>query len=161
MPRVSTDLAFGLVLCFAGVAIAVVARALPSIASQAYGPGFFPSLLAMGLAACGLIMVVRSLLQGRNRDTTVTSGQVQPSIGRRNLGALAWVVGGLLLIALVMETVGFLICVPVFMVGFLVIVGERLVWSVVLSLVSTSIAYYAFATLLKVQIPMGLLVGLF
>lgn len=161
MPRASTDLPFGLVLCFAGVAIAVVARALPSIASQAYGPGFFPSLLAMGLAACGLIMVARSILQMRSRYAAAPAGLDQPSIGRRNLAALVWVVGGLTLIGVVMDTVGFLICVPVFMIGFLVILGERLVWSVVLSLASTSIAYYAFAKLLKVQVPMGLLDGLF
>jgi len=51
--------------------------------------------------------------------------------------------------------------VPVFMVGYMVIVGERLLWSVVLSLGTTGIAYYAFARLLKVQIPMGVLQGLF
>jgi putative tricarboxylic transport membrane protein len=158
--RASTDLPFGLVLCFAGVAIAVVARALPSIASQAYGPGFFPSLLAMGLAACGLILVTRSILQMRSRYAVAPAGLDQPSIGLRNLAALVCVVGGLSLIGVVMDTVGFLICVPVFMIVFLVILGERLAWSVVLSLVSTSIAYLAFAKLLKVQVPIGLLDGL-
>lgn len=161
MSRASTDLPFGLALCFAGVAIAVVARALPSIASQAYGPGFFPSLLAMGLAACGLILVMRSILQMRSRYDVAPAGLNQPSIGRRNLAALLWVVGGLAIIGVVMDTVGFLICVPVFMIVFLVILGERLAWSVVLSLVSTSIAYFAFAKLLKVQVPIGLLDGLF
>ena len=60
-----------------------------------------------------------------------------------------------------MDSVGVLICVPVFMIVFMVILGERLAWSVVLSLASTSIAYYAFAKLLKVQVPIGLLDGLF
>jgi putative tricarboxylic transport membrane protein len=159
--RASTDLLFGLVLCFAGVAIAVVARAMPSIAGQAYGPGFFPSLLAVGLAASGLIMVTRSILQMSSRYAAAPTDLNQPPIGRRNLAALVWVVGGLAIIGGVMDSVGFLICVPVFMIVFMVILGERLAWSVVLSLASTSIAYYAFAKLLKVQVPIGLLDGLF
>jgi multidrug efflux pump subunit AcrB len=74
-------------------------------------------------------------------------GEIQAPMGRA-------IIGG------VMDSVGFLICVPVFMIVFLVILGERLAWSVVLSLVSTSIAYLAFAKLLKVQVPIGLLDGL-
>lgn len=161
--RVSKDLAVGLVLCGAGGVIAVVARALPSIAAQAYGPGFFPSLLGVALAACGLFMVARSLLQLRNQRVAapVAVPPAEPPIGRHNLAAILWVVFGLAFIAAGLETVGFLICVPVFMVGFMLIVGERWLWSVVLSLATTGMAYYAFAKLLRVQIPMGVLQGLF
>ena len=161
MSRIPKDLPFGLVLCAAGGVIASVANALPSIAAQAYGPGFFPSLVGVALAACGLIMVVRSLLEMRKRTVATPAQPDQPPISRRNLAAIAWVVGGLALIAFGMEAIGFLICVPVFMVGYMVIVGERLLWAVVLSLATTGLAYYAFAKLLKVQIPMGVLQGLF
>lgn len=161
MSRIPRDLPFGLVLCAVGGVIASVANALPSIAAQAYGPGFFPSLIGVALAACGLIMVVRSLLQMRSGPAAASAAPGQAGIGRRNLAAIAWVVGGLALIAVGMQAIGFLICVPVFMVGYLVIVGERLPWAVVLSLVTTGITYYAFAKLLKVQIPMGVLQGLF
>jgi putative tricarboxylic transport membrane protein len=161
MSRVPKDLPFGLVLCAVGGAVASVARALPSIAAQAYGPGFFPSLVGLVLAGCGLIMVVRSLLQMRGRPAAATAAHAAFPNGGRNLAAIAWVVGGLALIAFGMQAIGFLICVPVFMVGYMVIVGERLLWSVVLSLGTTGIAYYAFARLLKVQIPMGVLQGLF
>jgi putative tricarboxylic transport membrane protein len=160
--RIPKDLPFGLVLCAVGGVVASVANALPSIAAQAYGPGFFPSLLGVALAACGLIMVVRSLLQMRSRPVSAAPAvSAQPGTGRRNLAAIAWVVGGLAIIAVGLETIGFLICVPVFMIGYMAIVGERLPWAVVLSLVTTGIAYYAFAKLLKVQIPMGVLQGLF
>jgi putative tricarboxylic transport membrane protein len=153
------DLPFGLFLCCAGIVIASVARALPSIAAQAYGPGFFPSLLGVGLAACGLFMVVRSLL--RWRRGRAAAAEPKAPIGWHGRAAMAWVIGGLALIALGLEAVGFLICVPVFMVGFLLIVGEAPLRSVLVSVCTTGLAYYAFAKLLKVQVPMGLLQGLF
>jgi putative tricarboxylic transport membrane protein len=159
--RIPKDLPFGLVLCVVGGVIASVARALPSIAAQAYGPGFFPSLLGVALAACGLIMVLRSLLQMRSRAAAAPAAAEPAALSRRNLAAIVWVIGGLAIIAVGLEAIGFLICVPVFMVGYMVIVGERLPWAVVLSLVTAGIAYYAFAKLLKVQIPMGVLQGLF
>jgi hypothetical protein len=158
--RVPKDLAFGLVLCCAGGVIAVVARAMPSIAAQAYGPGFVPCLLGVALAACGLFMAGRALLQIRRRHEPAPVVANEPPIARRQLAAMAWVVGGLALIAFGMEKVGFLIAVPVFMIGFMVLVGERWLWSVVLSLATTAFAYYTFAKLLKVQIPMGVLQGL-
>lgn len=164
MARVLKDLPLGLFLCAAGGVIVNVARGLHSIAAQAYGPGFFPGLVGTGIAACGLFMVLRSLLRLRGPQAAAPTEADAPDaspIDRHNLAAMLWVVTGLALITVGMDTIGFLICVPVFMIGFLLLVGESALWSITLSLTTSGLAYYAFAKLLKVQIPLGLMQGWF
>jgi hypothetical protein len=81
-----------------------------------------------------------------------TSGRDTP-----NWAAIVWVLAGLACIAWAMNTVGFLILVPVFLLGYLYLVGEPSVRSVLVVAASTTAAWYGFAVLLKVQIPPGLL----
>lgn len=74
-----------------------------------------------------------------------------------NWAAVVWVLAGLAGIAWAMNTVGFLIMVPIFLLGYLHLVGEPFLRSLLVVAASTAAAWYGFAVLLKVQIPPGLL----
>jgi putative tricarboxylic transport membrane protein len=74
-----------------------------------------------------------------------------------NWAAIVWVLAGLAGIAWAMNTVGFLIMVPIFLLGYLHLVGEPFLRSLLVVAASTTAAWYGFAVLLRVQIPPGLL----
>lgn len=74
-----------------------------------------------------------------------------------NWAAIVWVLAGLASIAWAMNTVGFLIMVPIFLLGYLHLVGEPFLRSLLVVAASTTAAWYGFAVLLRVQIPPGLL----
>ncbi len=157
------DLVFGAVLAGAGVAIARAAAALPAIPAQAYGPGFFPMWVGIALAICGLLMAGRVLLGRRVRLAAIASSAPPEAVGlsRRAAWAAAWLVIGLALVAQLLETVGFLLCMPIFMLGYLGLVGEPLRRSVLTTAAAMALVYWGFARLLKVPLPLGWLQGVF
>ncbi len=166
--RAGADLWFGLVLAVAGVWIAWAAQALPAIPAQAYGPGFFPLWVGVGLAACGAWMALRAVaVRAAPADAGTPAPAGTPGLAPeqglsplRTRLAMAWVVIGLAIVAALIERVGFLVCVPVFMLGFLGLVGEPLWRSLLVTLSSTTVVYWGFAKLLKVPVPLGWLQGL-
>lgn len=175
-PRSSrADLAFGLALSVAGIWIAWVAGRLPAIPAQAYGPGFFPMWVGIGLAGCGVAMVWRALagrmppagasvraqasMPAQDRAAGILPPAPPVSALRIRL-AIAWMLLGLTLVGFLLERVGFLVCMPVFMLVFLGLVGEPWRRSLLTTAASTAIVYFGFAKLLKVPVPAGWLQGL-
>ena len=170
-----TDLVFGLVLSIAGALIAWVAGGMPAIPAQAYGPGFFPMWVGIGLAGCGVAMVWRTLAgraspgdAGAGVQASIPSQDGTPSItpptppvsALRIRLAIGWMLLGLALVGFLLERVGFLVCMPVFMLVFLGLVGEPWRRSLLTAATSTAIVYYGFAKLLKVPVPAGWLQGI-
>lgn len=165
------DVLLGVALAAAGLYIAFESARFPKIPAQAYGPGFFPQLVGYLLSASGVLTAARALARHIRR------GKADPSVGddrtrgheasaaragtsgrhTPNWAAIVWVLAGLAGIAWAMNTVGFLILVPVFLLGYLYLVGEPSVRSLLVVAASTTAAWYGFAVLLKVQIPPGLL----
>jgi putative tricarboxylic transport membrane protein len=155
------ELRFGAVLAVSGVVIARASAALPAIPAQAYGPGFFPMWVGIALAVCGVLMASRTLLVNRARSasTAQSAAPARGGLSPRAVLALAWLVIGLGLVALLLETVGFLLCMPAFMLGYLWLVGEPVLRSVLTTAVAMSLVYGGFAKLLKVPLPLGWLQG--
>jgi putative tricarboxylic transport membrane protein len=169
-----TDLAFGLALSVAGTWIAWVAGGLPAIPAQAYGPGFFPMWVGIGLAGCGVAMVWRALASrtppadagARDQGSlpwqdgaASTPPPAPPVSALRTRLAIAWMLVGLTLVGFLLERVGFLVCMPVFMLVFLGLVGEPWRRSLLTTAASTAIVYVGFAKFLKVPVPAGWLQG--
>lgn len=170
-----TDLAFGLALSVTGAWIAWVAGGLPAIPAQAYGPGFFPMWVGIGLAGCGVTMVWRALasrtlpadagarppgaLAGHD-DAASSPPPVPPVSALRIRFAIAWMLAGLTLVGFLLERVGFLVCMPVFMLVFLGLVGEPWRRSLLTTAASTAIVFVGFSKFLKVPVPAGWLQGL-
>ncbi len=158
-----SDLVFGAVLAGTGVVIARAASALPAIPAQAYGPGFFPMWVGIALAVCGVLITGRALLglRGRPGMRVSSASPAGSGLSVRAVSAVAWLVIGLALMAGYLETVGFLLCMPVFMLGYLRLVGEPLPRSVLTTAVAMALVYWGFAKLLKVPLPLGWLQGVF
>lgn len=157
------EIVFGAVLAVAGLVIARTAAALPTIPSQAYGSGFFPMWVGIALAVCGVLLVGRILLGRRIPPaTTASPAALAEGVGPspRAVLAVAWLVIGLVLVAWLLETMGFLLCMPVFMLAYLWLVGEPLRRSVLTTAVAMAVVYWGFAKLLKVPLPLGWLQGL-
>lgn len=155
--------AFGAVLAVTGVVIARASAALPSIPAQAYGPGFFPMWVGIALAACGVLLAGRTWWAAAGPPVSpgpaASSPRVIPSW--RGVLGIAWLVLGLGAVALWLEVVGFLLCMPVFMLGYLWLAGEPVRRSVLTTAVSMAVVYWGFAKWLKVPLPLGWLEGLF
>jgi putative tricarboxylic transport membrane protein len=163
------DQAFGAVLAVAGVVIARSAAALPTIPAQAYGPGFFPMWVGIALAVCGVLIAGRTWLGGEWRTASPVASPVTPASCASSSGgrswrawlAMSWMVLGLGAVALFLETVGFLLCMPVFMLGYLWLAGEPLRRSALTTAVAMALVYWGFARLLRVPLPQGWLEGVF
>ena len=52
------DAIFGAVLLILGIAVLVHVPSFPQMAGQKVGPALFPGLIAAGLVACALILIV-------------------------------------------------------------------------------------------------------
>ena len=155
--------AFGAVLAVAGVVIARASAVLPAIPAQAYGPGFFPMWVGIALAVCGVLMAGRAWLGAAG--PLASPGPSSPPLGLgpswRGVLAIAWLGLGLGAVALWLEVVGFLLCMPGFMLGYLWLVGEPVRRSVLTTAVAMALVYWGFARLLKVPLPLGWLEGTF
>lgn len=155
--------AFGAVLAVAGVVIARASAVLPAIPAQAYGPGFFPMWVGIALAACGVLMAGRTWWGAAGPPASTGPTASSPGVNPSWRGALGivWLVLGLGAVALWLEVVGFLLCMPVFMLGYLWLAGEPVRRSLLTTAVSMAVVYWGFAKWLKVPLPLGWLEGLF
>ena len=155
--------AFGAVLAVAGVVIARASAVLPAIPAQAYGPGFFPMWVGIALAVCGVLMAGRAWLGAAGPLASPEPSSPPLGLGPswRGVLAIAWLVLGLGAVALWLEVVGFLLCMPVFMLGYLWLVGEPARRSVLTTAVAMALVYWSFVRLLKVPLPLGWLEGTF
>ncbi|SQC37710.1 Tripartite tricarboxylate transporter TctB family [Rothia kristinae] len=137
------------------------------------GPRFFPLVIAVGILVLTVAEVVR-IVRSRTRPATeaddddadaaagaVTAGEGEPPAAPGfSWASLAWVVGGFLIFALLLETLGW------------VIGGGLLFWAVargfgarrdlvslVAGLTVSSLAYILFDMVLGLNLPSGILGG--
>ncbi|MFM1992167.1 MAG: hypothetical protein RJA99_5124 [Pseudomonadota bacterium] len=139
-----------------GAAIAALAivvfwtsRSFPNVPGQKLGASTLPGIVAGGLLACGLLLVLRSLRPARYASGT---GDAAPERIAPALGILASIV----LYVLASDGLGYLVVAPVCLliamrslrVGW----GKAIAWSIVASLA----VHVSFYKLLKVPLPWGL-----
>ncbi|MCX8100950.1 MAG: tripartite tricarboxylate transporter TctB family protein, partial [Geminicoccaceae bacterium] len=99
------DLPLGLLVLALGVAVWLGAQQFPTMAYFRYGPGFFPGLIGILLAACGLVLVLQGLVAGgRARWFEAAAWTRTP----RHLVDLALVAGAVVAYALLADRLGFL-----------------------------------------------------
>ena len=79
------DAITGAVLVVFAAAEISYTRTFPSLHGQAYGPNLFPTLIGIGLAGCGFILILRGLLARRraaySNPTNTTNNLINGSIG--------------------------------------------------------------------------------
>lgn len=140
-----------------GVALALLAAfvfwsalSFPVVPGQKLGAGFLPKLVAVGLLACGLALVWRSLRGAYAEGDSPSPSQEQ---WRPALGVVAAIV---LYIALA-DRLGFLLVAPLCLAAVFRLLGvgwrATLLWAVG----GTLLVHLAFYKLLRVPLPWGVL----
>jgi putative tricarboxylic transport membrane protein len=122
---------------------------------QNYGPALFPTLIGIGLALAGAILIVGGVAR-RKTDPLVGGGEWLRS-GPHLMSFLA-VIGGLLLYILISDWLGFILTALPLLFGWLLLFrGGKPASSLAIALGVTLVVDYAFSQLLLVPLPLGLL----
>jgi len=155
------DAVWGALLIFFSAAVLTHVQSFPSIPGQKVGPALFPGLLAVGLAVCAVVLIVKGLAaraQGGDRARWVELDGWTRS--RRHLLAFGAVIGVNLFYILLVERIGFILTGVVYLGTLFAIFGVRRKWIVPIALVAVLVIHYAFYKLLRVPLPWGLLQGI-
>lgn len=153
------DALLGLVLILAGGAVLLVARTFPAMPGQHFGPALLPGLIGLGFVACGVALVIDGLRHHRDRPW-VELGAWAGS-GAHVLDVVL-VVGGLVLLILLWQRIGFLIGATL-LLGALIgrFRGGRLVTSFAIAAIACLAIDWGFRHLLLVPLPLGPLTRLY
>ena len=152
------DAVFGAVLLLLGVAVLVHVPSFPPIPGQKYGPAIFPGLVAAGLVACAVLLIVSGL---RDRATEPWFEAGAWTRSRRHVAAFAVTIVGTIAYVLLANAVGFLIVAPLILVAMFVAYGVRRNVAIVTAIVVTLVIHFAFYKLLRVPLPWGVIRPLF
>jgi putative tricarboxylic transport membrane protein len=129
-------------------------QSFPPMHGQKFGAAWFPGLIAVGLIACGALLIVSRL-----RASSSQPWFALPEWSRRSrpVAGVASILGGLVAYVLVVDTLGFHITATA-----LLLLWSRLLdasWRLALpvALAATIVIHLAFYKLLKVPLAWGLL----
>ena len=146
------DAVIGIVLAALAAAVLVHASTFPTLPNQPYGPATFPTILAIALGACAVVLVVRGV-RDRAPIVSVAAWLAGPSALARFASVPAFVV----LYILATPTLGFPIVAPVLLFAMTWLLDGRPVRALVVAAVASAAIWYAFAELLRVPLPLGVL----
>lgn len=141
----------GALVLAVGVSLLVAALRFPFFLQSGPGPGLLPVVVAVGILAAGLVLVVKAL---RGRDTVEAPRWAPPAGWLR----VALMLAALSVCFLVLELLGFLVVTTLFMGVMIFCLGERS-WRMLATVPPLSaIALYAvFAVWLRVPLPKGII----
>jgi len=148
------DAVFGVLLLLFSAAMIAYTRTFPATLGQRFGPDLFPVLIGIGLAACGLGLVVRGVA-GRREQPLVQLGEWARD--RRNVANFALVLASLLFYILASDALGFIPTALAVLVLLLVRFGVGLLPALGIGAAATLVIHTIFARFLLVPLPWGLL----
>lgn len=149
------DRLVGLILVALGTAVFLIARTFPLMAGMPYGPGFFPSIAAVGMIVCGLVITVSGALKARAAAPVPASATTDALDG----GLLRPFLIGLCVVffGLTMPILGFHISAIITVAAAAYIFGAGPLTGIVLALAAAFATHAAFYSLLRVPLSWGLL----
>lgn len=144
----------GLLLIAFSVALLVHVSAFPDMPGQAFGPSLLPSLVALGLILCSLVLIVGALRASPRHPLLELDEWVESP--RLLLGFLA-VIGAIAFYIGMSETLGFLIAAPLALLVVLRACGVGWISALALAVLVPLGMHYVFYGMLRVALPWGLL----
>ena len=154
------DAVWGALLLLLAMAILVHVQSFRTIPGQQYGPAIFPGLIAVGLAICAVLLIVKGLATRTQDSRRVQWMTLAPwTSSRRHVFAFALTVGVNVFYILLVDRLGFIPTGVIYLAALFAVFGVRLIWIVPLALLLTLVIHTAFYKLLKVPLPWGLLQG--
>jgi putative tricarboxylic transport membrane protein len=146
------DAVIGAALLLFAAAVAFWSQGFPAIPGQQYGAAVFPTLVAAGLACCGILLIASGVRQAA--PVVAWADWARERHGLRNVLVT---VGAILFYIFAADTLGFMLTMaPILLLLFrLLEVG----WlpSIGLAVLVTLVVQYIFGSFLYVPLPWGLL----
>lgn len=154
------DAVWGALLLLLSAALLVHVQSFPTIPGQKVGPALFPGILAVGLAVCAVLLVVKGLAARRDGDERAEWVELDDWM-REGPYVLAFVVtiGVNVFYILAVDWLGFIVVGTIYLSVLFVVYGVARRWVLPIALIVTLGIHYAFYKLLKVPLPWGLLQG--
>jgi putative tricarboxylic transport membrane protein len=154
------DALFGAALWLLAAGILWQAASFPAMPGQSFGPSLVPGVLAGGFLLCGLGLVV-SGARARGAGPLVARPAALPSgEGRDRLLDAAIVLGGLVVLVLLWDRLGFLIGGTLYTTLLVYrFHGGGVARAVLVAAVACFLVDWGFRRLLLVPLPMGPLTG--
>jgi putative tricarboxylic transport membrane protein len=147
--RVS-DTISGLACVLGGAALAWHASGFPRTAVQTYGPGFFPGLVGLLLAGCGVLLMLRGIGQ-RRPAIAVPDWSRSPAAWAR----VALIPACVLAYLVLAPRIGFLGAASIPTAIMLAILTSKPALSVLVATGSAIAIWLVFAKVLLVPLPIG------
>ncbi len=149
------DAISGLILLLFAAAVIGYSTTFPAMPGQRFGPALFPQVIGTGLGFAGLVLIVSGLRRLR------VEGWAQPdewvTSGRQVSNALA-ILMALAVYIVAAGPVGFIPTAFVVTAALMIKLRQgHVLSSLLISAAATFVIYYAFARLLLVPLPGGLL----
>ena len=154
------DAVWGALLLLLAAAILVHVQSFRTIPGQQYGPAIYPGLIAVGLAICAVLLIVKGLAARTQDGRRVRWMTLAPwTRSHRHVVAFALTLGVNVFYILLVDRLGFIPTGVVYLSALFAVFGVRLIWIVPLALLLTLAIHTAFYKLLRVPLPWGLLQG--
>jgi putative tricarboxylic transport membrane protein len=149
-----TDRITGGVLVALGAAAAWFGSRLPAVPGQDIGPAVFPMLIGFGLIGCGVLIAL-----GIGQSFEAPEPDEPSAAPKPRLGAIGVIIPPALLLFYVLasETLGFLLTAFVMVLVAGLALGSRLSVAIPVALGAPVLVHLAFAKLLRVPLPEGLI----
>ena len=142
-----------LVLIAVGAFVAFEARSLGLWTSLGPGPGLLPLILGLALIGLSLTWLVQTVVE-RRRTSAVETGEGPGE--RLDRPYVLGIVGGLIVLASLMELLGFQISMAIFLFTELLLLGKQRWWvAASVALVASIGVFVLFDRVLAVQLPLS------
>lgn len=150
-----------LVLIAVGLYVAVESTSLGLWTKLGPGPGLLPLILGIALAALSAVWSVQTVVEARRASESAGQHDADEADEALDRPYVLGVVGGLLVLAAVMELIGFQISMAAFLFAELMLLGRQKWWvSAPVALVGSIGVFVLFDRVLAVQLPLSSLPAL-
>ncbi len=155
------DAVWGALLILFSAAVLIHVQGFPTIPGQKVGPALFPGVLAVAMAVCAVVLIVKGFAARAQRGERARWIEFDGwTRTRRLVVAFFAVIGVNVLYIFAVDRLGFILTGVVYLTTLFTVFGVRLKWVVPLALAVTVVIHYAFYKLLKVPLPWGVLQGI-
>ena len=146
------DALTGAALLALGLVILWHIQGFPEMPGQRFGPAWFPGIIAAGLAACGVMLMVQGV---RSHAPWVALDAWTRQ--KRPLAGFASVIAGLAFYVAVADPLGFHLTGFVLLLWWLRVLGARWPLTIAVAIAAPVLLHLAFYKLLRVPLPWGVL----
>jgi putative tricarboxylic transport membrane protein len=154
------DAVWGALFILLSVALLVHVQSFPTIPGQNIGPALFPGIIAVGLAVCGAMLIIKGLAvraQGSEHARWLTFAPWVAS--RRHVLAFFMVLAVNVFYILLGDKLGFIPTAVIYLAALFAVFGVSPRWNLPIAIIVTLLIHYSFYKMLKVPLPWGVLTG--